>query len=132
MISSLIGSFLGIVLGIVALSWFLSGCFMWVAAHMAGVPNVTFGRSLLAALGATFATWLCAGVFSIIPIIGTVVGMVLGTLLAWFVIKGVFKTTFGRAFLIWVFNIFAHVAAVIVAILTFAGGLAAALSRALS
>jgi|ERR1043165_566598 hypothetical protein len=119
----IVSALLGAIVGIFFLAWAISAFFMFVAAKISSVENATFGKALVAALGCSFITWLCALVFSVVPIIGTVLGIVVGVTLSIFVIKGVFNATFGRAFLVWLFNGLGQIAAVVIAVLTFAGAL---------
>jgi len=68
----ILGAIVGAIIGIAALAMVIASFFMWVGAKLAGVENATFGRSIVAAIGAAFITWVISLVFSIIPVIGTV------------------------------------------------------------
>jgi hypothetical protein len=120
---SIISAILGAIIGIFFIAWAISALFMLVAAKVSAVEGASFGKALLAAFGCSFITWLCAAVFSVLPVIGTFLGMVVGILLSMVVIKSVFATSFGRAFLVWIFNALGQAVAVVVAVLTFAGAL---------
>lgn len=126
MAAGALGAIIGVLLGLVILGVVIGGFFMWVGAKMAGVANATFGRSILAALAASFITWLVSGVCSILPVVGTVVGFILGLLLGIIVIQGVYGTSFAKALLVWIFNVMAQILALLIAIATFGAALLAA------
>ena len=93
----------------------LGGFFMWVAAKISGVRRATFGRAMLAAVGTTLVASVCSLVFHFVPFLGNLGGLVIGLLLTIFVIKGAFDTSFGKAVLVWIFNVVAIVIAVVLA-----------------
>lgn len=101
---------------LVVLSWLGAGLLMWLGAHLAGLDYVTFGRSLLAAIAASTVTWIVSELFPTVTLLGISVGVALGLLLTWFVIKEVFNTTFGKAFLAWVFSVFVHAVGILMGI----------------
>ena len=111
------------ILVVFALAIIISGFFMWVGAKMAGIPKATFGKAIGAAIAVSLATWLIAVVFSIVPFIGTIVGFIVGLLVSLFLIKSIFSTTMGKAFLAWLFNIFAQILAIVVSIALGVGAL---------
>ena len=113
----------GAIIGIFILSILISGFFMWLGAKMAGIKKSTFGRAILAAIAASLITYIVSAVFSVLPVIGTILGFFIGLLLSLFAIKSVFNTTFGRAFLAWIFNIVAQILAVIIGAALFVGGI---------
>lgn len=110
---------------IAALAAIIGGVFMHIGATIAGVAGATFGRSVLAAVAAACITWLCSLVFSVIPVIGTAAGFLIGLLLALLAIKGAYHTTLGKALLVWILHLIAQVVAVVVGLLTFASALLA-------
>lgn len=93
----------------------LGGFFMWIAAKISGVRRATFGRAMLAAVGTAFVAFACSFVFHFVPVLGDLGGLVIGLLLTIFVIKGAFDTSFGKAVLVWIFDIVAIVIAVVIA-----------------
>ena len=101
---------------LVVLSWLGAGLLMWLGAHLAGLGDITFGRSLLAAIAASTMTWIAAGLLPTMTLWGISLGLVLGLLLTWLVIKEVFHTTLGKAFLAWVFSVFVHAVGVMMGI----------------
>ena len=118
---------LGVLLGVFGLAVAISGLFVWLGARMAGVSDASFVRCTMIAVAASVVTWMCALLFSVVPFIGTLVGFVVGLLLTLAIIKMVLAISFGRAFLVWIFHIVAQIAAIVLAIVTFAGALVAAL-----
>lgn len=119
----IIGVLLGAILGILILDIIFSAFLMLLGAKLARIENATFGKSLLASLGSAIVTWLITTVFSILPGIGTIIGFLFGVLLSIFIIKSVYNTRMEKAFLCWIFNIIAKIAAIIIALLTFASAL---------
>jgi len=120
--SSGFGVLVGAIFGFFVLSTLFGGILMLVAAKFAGIVEATFGRSLLAALGGSFVVWIATLVCSVVPVAGTLIGFAVGVLLSLIVIKGVFSTSFGKAFLVWIFNGVAHVLAIVIGVFTFAAG----------
>ncbi len=93
----------------------ISGLFMWIAAKIARVEKAGFGRAMVAAIVSSFVEVLVAFVFNVIPVLGNLIGFIIGLMLAIFVIKAVFRTSFGKALLVWIFNIIAVLVAVALA-----------------
>jgi hypothetical protein len=91
--------------------------FLWIGAHIARVSKSTFGRSFLCALLITVVSWLVAGLLSFTGIAGTWVGFIIALLITLFIIKGVYRTGFGRAILVWIFSILAVIVFVVVFVL---------------
>lgn len=110
-----------VVLGVFAIAALISTFFIWVGAKIAGIKNVGFGNSLLAAIGAAFVTWLISWLFAAATGIWVIIGFIIGLILSIFVIQGAFKTTFGKALLAWIFHVIAEIIAVMIATATFAG-----------
>jgi hypothetical protein len=111
------------ILVVFALSIIIAGLFMWAGAKMAGIQNATLGKSIGAAIAVSLVTWIIAVVFSILPVIGTFIGFIVGLIIALFVIKSIFNTTMGKAFLAWIFNIFAQILAIVLSIALGVGAL---------
>jgi len=116
-------------IGIAIIAAVIAGFFMLIGAKIACVENATLGKSIIAAIASSFITWIVALVFSIVPLIGTIVGFIVGLFLALLAIKGVYNTSFAKALLVWIFNILAQVAAIIIGFLFFAGAIMAAFGR---
>ena len=116
---------LGIFFGMMLLGAIVSGLFIWLGAKLAGVPNPGFGRCVLVAIVTSVCTWLLSFVLSILPVVGTFGGFILGLGVSLLIIKSMFNVSFGQAFLVWVFNVIAQGIAILIALLTFAGGILA-------
>ena len=93
---------------VVVISWLLAALLMWIGAHLAGIGHVGLFRSLLATIAAFTVTWLAGELFAPVSTRGISVGMILGLILTWWVIKEIFSTSFGKAFLAWIFTVFAY------------------------
>jgi hypothetical protein len=93
----------------------LGGFFMWIAAKISGVRHATFGRAMLAAVGTSLVSFFFTFVFHFVPVLGNLIGFIIGLVLTILVIKGAFDTTTGKAVLVWIFNIVAVVIAVFLA-----------------
>ena len=101
----------------------LGGLFMWIAAKIVRVADATFVRALVASIGAAFMSVLVAFLFNLVPVIGNLFGFILGLVLSIFVIKAAFRTSFGQALLVWIFNLIATFIAVILAAMISASSL---------
>jgi hypothetical protein len=94
--------------------------FMWIGAKVARIEKATFDRAILASIGSTVIGVVMAVTGSVIPVAGNAIGFVLGLICSVFVIQGVFGTSFGKALLIWVFNLIAQtIGAVLVFVVGF-------------
>lgn len=93
---------------VVVISWLLAALLMWIGAHLAGIGHVGFFRSLLAAMAASTVTWISGELLAPASVQGISLGLVVGLILTWWVIKEIFRTSFGKAFLAWVFTVFAY------------------------
>ncbi len=102
----------------------LDSLFLHAGAKMAGVRNATFGKAVKASIACALATLLLAIVFSWIPVAGTGVGFLIGLGLTILVLQASYSTSFGKAFLLWIFNVIAQVLAVILGAFLFSGVLA--------
>jgi hypothetical protein len=85
----------------------IGGLFMWIAAKIARVEKSSFGRAMAAAVATAFVEILVSFLFNLVPVLGSFFGFIVGLLAAILVIKTVFATSFGKAFLVWIFNIVA-------------------------
>lgn len=109
--------------GVALIAMFIGGFFMWMGAKMAGVPNATLGKSMLAAVGASLVTWVLSMICSIVIGPGTLLGFLVGLFFSLLVIKSVYGTGLVRALLVWVFHIFAEILAILIGLLIFGGTL---------
>ncbi|GAB4333906.1 MAG: hypothetical protein Kow0099_05830 [Candidatus Abyssubacteria bacterium] len=115
------GSVLIAFLALMALGVLLAGFFMYVGAKLAMVEKSTFGRSVLAAVGSSIADWSLTAALSPIPLLGSCSGFLIGLAASLVVIKLVFDTTMGKAFLVWVFHLLAQIVALLFALFLFSG-----------
>jgi hypothetical protein len=116
--------FMGLGIGMAiafVLAVIIGGFFMWIAAKIARVERSTFGRAMIAAIGASVVAFLLTIVFHLIPLIGNALGFLIGLFLTIFVIKWAFDTSTGKAVLVWIFNIAGTVVAVLIASIFAAG-----------
>ena len=116
-----VGAFLGVLL----LGVLIGGFFVWLGAKMARVERGTFGRAILAALAATVASGLVSWLFSLFGdgLFLSVIGALVGLVVVLWVFKSIFDTSWGKAFLIWLFQVIAIVITLVIAGLTFATAL---------
>ncbi|PIE53305.1 hypothetical protein CSA37_01850 [Candidatus Fermentibacteria bacterium] len=95
--------------------------FLHVGAKLAGVRASSFFKAVKASIACALSTLLLALVFSWVPVGGTAVGFLIGLLLTIAVLKGVYSTTFEKAFLLWLFNVAAQAAAVLLGVFLITG-----------
>ena len=99
----------------------LDSLFLHIGARTAGVRGATFGRAVKASIACALSTMLLALVFSVIPVAGTAVGFLIGLFLTVLVLQASYRTSFGRAFLLWIFNVAAQIGAVFLAVFLLTG-----------
>ncbi len=102
----------------------LDSLFLHAGAKMAGVRKATFGKAVKASIACALATLLLAIIFSWIPVAGTAVGFLIGLGLTILVLQASYSTSFGKAFLLWIFNVVAQLLAVVLGAILFSGVLA--------
>ena len=103
--------------GIIAI--LIASFFMWLGSKIAGVRNSRFGRAVVAAIASGFITWLVFYIFWQIPGRNTIVGFIIGLFLTIIVIKAAFSTSFGKALLVWIFQILSQAVAVLLGFVLF-------------
>jgi len=113
----------GLFFGMMLVGALVSGLFIWIGAKVAGIPNPGFGRCVMVAIVTSVGTWLLAFVLTILPVVGTFGGFVLGLLLSLLIIKSLFNVSFGKAALVWIFHVIAQGVAILIAVFTFAGAI---------
>ncbi len=119
----LLGAALGAVLGLLALLILVAAFFIWIGAKMAFIKKSSFARAILAAVACGTSSFILSGALLVFPIVGPILGQIIGILLSLFVIKVVFETSFGKAFLAWLFHILAVIIAFVICLFTFGGAL---------
>lgn len=82
----------------------ISALFIWIGAKLAGIEGATLIRSFWAALFSSVLVWAFTGIGSAVFGFGTVVGWIIGVVVTLWVLKAIFKTTWGKAFLAWIFQ----------------------------
>ncbi len=90
--------------GCIVVATAISAVFIWIGAKLAGIRGATFLRSFWAALVSSFLVWALTGLGATVFGFGTVAGWIIGVLITLFVLKIVFDTTWGKAFLAWLFH----------------------------
>lgn len=119
----LLGTAFGTVLGLLALVILVAAFFIWIGAKMALIRKSSFARAILAAVACGTASFILSGMLLMFPVVGPILGQVIGIMLSLFIIKVVFDTSLGKAFLAWIFHVFAVIIAYVVCLLTFGGAL---------
>lgn len=104
---SVVGFAVFAVLAIVIDSFFLH-----VGAKLAAVKRASFGTAVKASIACALSSILLAIIFSWVPVVGTGLGFLIGLGLTILVLQATYNTSFGKAFLLWIFNVFAQILAV--------------------
>jgi len=99
----------------------LDSLFLHIGARLAGVRRATFYTAVKASIACALSTLLLAMIFSVIPVAGTGVGFLIGLLLTILVLQASYSTSFGKAFLLWIFNVAAQIGAVLLSVFLLAG-----------
>lgn len=110
--------FAGFGIGIIFIFVFMviiSGLLMWMAAKISRVEKAGFTRAVAASVASSFVSVLAAVMFGLLPAVGNFFGFVVGLLLSIIVIKVSFGTSFGKALLVWIFDILGAVLAIALA-----------------
>lgn len=101
----------------------VGGFFMWVAAKIARVENSSFLRAITAAIATSFVTVLVSFIFKLVPVLGDFFGFIAGLVIAILIVKAVFRTSFGKALVVWMFHLVAVFIAIILAAMIMASSL---------
>lgn len=94
----------------------ISAIFIWIGSKIARVSGATFGKAFWAAIVTSFVVWALTGIGSVVFGFGNVAGWILGALITLGLLKWIYKTTWGKAFLTWLFCGVAQVMVLVVAI----------------
>jgi hypothetical protein len=92
------------IIGIIVFATAVSAIFIWFGAKIAGISGATFIRSFWAALLTSVLVWALTGIGSALFGIGAIAGWFMGLFVTLFILKSVFHTTWGKAFLAWIFH----------------------------
>ncbi len=112
-------------LGLFVLATIVSAFFILIGAKVAGVENAGFGNAFWAALLCSFFVWALTGIASAILGFGSVAVWLVGLVITLLIIKWVFKTTWGKALLTWVFHGIAQVIVLAIAVVLMMTGIVA-------
>jgi hypothetical protein len=94
----------------------ISALFIWIGTKIAGVSGATFGKAFWAAILTSFTVWALTGIASVAFGFGSVAGWMLGVVITLAILKWIYKTTWGKSFLTWLFCGLAQVVVLVVAI----------------
>jgi hypothetical protein len=92
---------IGVVIGIIV-SLLIGALVVHFAAKLSGVKDATFGKALTICLASIVVEILIALVFSVLPVLGTIAGFLVGLFLTLLIIKSVYNTGWGRALVVWI------------------------------
>ncbi len=101
----------------------IGGFLMWIAAKIVKVENSSFLRAIVAAIATSFVTVLVSFLFKLIPTLGDFFGFIAGLVIAILIIKVLFRTSFGKALVVWMFYLLANFIAIILAAMIMASSL---------
>ncbi len=106
MIEEIIG--LSIVLFIIGviISFLTLALFIWFGAKVASIKNASYGKAFSAAIAITIFITIINIVFMTLNIVSNgIIGVLITILIAIWVIKSIFSTNWGKAFIAWIFSI---------------------------
>ncbi len=95
----------------------ISAFFIWIGTKIARVSGATFGKAFWAAIVTSFVVWALTGIASAFLGFGTIAGWIFGVLITLVLLKWIYKTSWGKAFLTWLFCGLAQVVVLAVAII---------------
>jgi len=101
----------------------LASFLIWTGAKIAGIDNLTFWRVVLAGFTASTLTQIFSLLFYAMPQVSTLFGFIIGILSSFLVIKYIFHSSFGEAFIPSILNIIAQTLAVVIGAFLFVGGI---------
>jgi hypothetical protein len=85
---------IGVVIGII-ISLLVGALVVHFAAKLSGVKGATFGKAITICLASIVIEILIAFVFSVLPVLGTIAGFLVGLFLTLLIIKSVYNTGCG-------------------------------------
>lgn len=105
----ILGAGIGIIILMIVINILIGAFFLWLGAKIAGIENNTFGKAIGAFVLSMIVVYVISLIFSFIPLIGTILGFIIGLILSILIVKGIYKTSSGKAFiailLAWVLSI---------------------------
>ena len=96
--------FLLFLLSCIVIATVVSAIFIWFGAKVSGIGGATFIKSFWAALVSSLLVWVLTGLASALFGFGSIAGWILGLFITLVVLKMIFDTTWGKAFLTWLFQ----------------------------
>ncbi|MFP3898264.1 MAG: hypothetical protein ACLFVD_03030 [Dehalococcoidia bacterium] len=90
----------GIIILVLVVTFFVASAFRLWAARIVKVENATYGTALVATLLGTLAGAAVAFVLGLLPVVGSVLGLVGAWLIDSLVVKAIFATSYGKGLLI--------------------------------
>jgi hypothetical protein len=109
------------VAGCIVVATAVSAVFIWIGARLAGIDRATFVRSFWAALVSSFFVWALTGIGAAVFGFGSIAGWIIGVIITLFVLKVVFDTTWGKAFLAWLFHGMAQLLVLVIVVVIVVG-----------
>ena len=105
------GMGIGLIILMIVVSIVVGALFLYLGAAVAGIENRSFGK----AVGAFVLSWIIVAIitaiFQFVPVIGPILGFIIGLILSVLIVKSMFKTSSGKAFIAlliaWVLSIVA-------------------------
>jgi hypothetical protein len=104
-------------IGLFVAATVISAFFIWIGTKVARVSGATFGKAFWAAIVTSFVVWALTGIASGLFGFGSIAGWLVGVLITLVVLKWIYKTTWGKSFLTWLFCGLAQVVVLGVAII---------------
>jgi hypothetical protein len=102
----ILGLGLAALLAAVVIFFIVMAFFIWIGVKFAAVKDASFGNAFVAAIGITVLSIVLGAVFVFLNIAsGGLIGTLISILVTVWVIKAVFDTGWGRAFIAWIFSI---------------------------
>ncbi len=109
-------------IGLFVAATVISAFFIWIGAKIAGISDATFGKAFWAAIVTSFTVWALTGIASAAFGFGSIAGWLLGVLITLLILKWIYKTTWGKSFLTWLFCGIAQVMVLLIAVVLAALG----------
>jgi hypothetical protein len=104
-------------IGLFVAATVISAFFIWIGTKVARVSGATFGKAFWAAIVTSFIVWALTGIASGLFGFGSIAGWLVGVLITLVILKWIYKTTWGKSFLTWLFCGLAQVVVLAVAII---------------
>ena len=106
-----LGMSIGALILMIVVSILIGSLFLYLGAAIAGIEGKSFGKSVGAFVLSWIVVVLISAIFSFVPLIGSILGFIVGLILSILIVKSIFGTSSGKAFiallLAWVLSIIA-------------------------